>query len=146
MTRHRQVPRRYPRAARVNEVVREVLAETLERLSDPRLELVTLTGVELSRDLRVATVYYSAIVTNGSDPGIGDSTGDGGRRPGASGPKSAAAGLQAAAPPLRAALAREVRIKRLPELRFRADPAIEQGRRIDAVIQRLHTPEPGREP
>ncbi|MCL4294018.1 MAG: ribosome-binding factor A, partial [Acidimicrobiia bacterium] len=51
--------RRYPRTARVNEVVREVLADELERLSDPRLGLVTLTDVDVSADLRHADVYYS---------------------------------------------------------------------------------------
>ena len=41
-------PRRYPRMARVNEVVREALADELERLNDPRLGLVTITGVDVS--------------------------------------------------------------------------------------------------
>ena len=40
--------RRYERTARVNEVVREVLADELERLSDPRLGFVTVTGVEVT--------------------------------------------------------------------------------------------------
>ena len=57
MARPGQPPRRYPRTARVNEVVLETLAEELERLSDPRLGFVTLTGVEVSPDLRQATVY-----------------------------------------------------------------------------------------
>lgn len=56
-------PRRYPRSARVNEVVRETIADELERLSDPRLGLVTVTGVDVSPDLRQATVYYSALET-----------------------------------------------------------------------------------
>ena len=56
-----QPPRRYPRMARVNEVVLEALADELERLSDPRLGLVTITGVDVSADLRHATVYYSAL-------------------------------------------------------------------------------------
>ena len=54
-------PRRYPRTARVNEVVREALGDELERLSDPRLGLVTVTGVDVNADLRQATVYYSAL-------------------------------------------------------------------------------------
>ncbi len=58
---HRGSVRRYPRMARVNEVVREIIADELERLSDPRLGLVTVTGVEVSADLRHATVYYSAL-------------------------------------------------------------------------------------
>ena len=61
-------PRKYPRTARVNEVVREVLAEEIERLSDPRLGFVTLTDVEVSRDLRHATVYYSALGKRGRAP------------------------------------------------------------------------------
>ena len=71
-------PKRYPRTARVNEVMLEVLADELERMSDPRLELVTLTGVDVSRDLAHAKVYYStltatAVDARGSDPrGSGD--------------------------------------------------------------------------
>ena len=61
MARQGQPPRRYPRTARVNEVVLETLAEELERLSDPRLGFVTLTGVDVSPDLRQATVYYSVL-------------------------------------------------------------------------------------
>ena len=49
--------RRYDRTARVNEVVREVLADELERIGDPALGLLTITGVEVTPDLRQATVY-----------------------------------------------------------------------------------------
>ena len=56
MARPGQPPRRYPRTARVNEVVLETLAEELERLSDRRLGFVTLTGVEVSPDRRQGTV------------------------------------------------------------------------------------------
>jgi ribosome-binding factor A len=53
----KRTARPYPRRARVNEIVREVLADEIERLSDPRLGLVTVTGVDVSPDLRHATVY-----------------------------------------------------------------------------------------
>ena len=52
---------RYPRTARVNEVIVEIVAEELSRLSDPRLELVTVTGAEASTDLALRDVYYSAL-------------------------------------------------------------------------------------
>ena len=54
---------RYARSLRVNEVLRQVLAEELERLADAdeRLRLVTVTGVECAPDLRQATVYLSSI-------------------------------------------------------------------------------------
>ncbi|HEY7137410.1 MAG TPA: 30S ribosome-binding factor RbfA [Acidimicrobiia bacterium] len=116
MTRHQHGTRRYPRSARVNEVVREVIADEVERLSDPRLELVTVTGVEVSGDLREATVYYSAL-------GSSD---------------EAAVGLRSAASHLRAVLGREVRMKYLPRLSFREDPGVVQGRRVDEIIRDLH--------
>ncbi len=143
--------RRYPRMVRVNEVVREVVADELERLSDPRLGLVTVTGVEVSNDLRHATVYYSALDAGREQPKRS-------RRRGA--PPSAEpdadatvadaqaefkaqtrAALRSAAPHLRTALGRQVRLKYVPELTFREDPAIEQGERVEAIIREIHSQE-----
>ena len=111
--------RRYPRTLRINEVVREALADDLERLSDPRLTMVTITGVDVSPDLRHATVWYSALVGGHQDDEV-------------------AAGLRSAAPHLRSSLGREVRLKYLPELHFREDPAIEAGQRVEEIIRELH--------
>jgi ribosome-binding factor A len=110
-------PRRYPRTLRVNEVVRQVIADDLEQLSDPRLEMVTVTGVEVSADLRHATVFYAKLGKEEAE------TGD---------------ALARAAPRLRATLGREVRLKYLPELHFREDPAIQAGARIEAILRGLH--------
>jgi ribosome-binding factor A len=103
----------------VNEVVRESLAGELERLSDPRLGFVTVTGVEVTRDLRLADVYYS--VLGSADERV-----------------ESANALQSATPHLRAVIGRQVRLKYNPELRFREDPAIAQGQRIDDVIRSIH--------
>ncbi len=119
MTRRGHSPRRYPRAARVNEVVREVLADELERLSDPRLGFVTLTDVEVSADLRQATVYYSVLGSGEAHAQTADA-------------------LRSAGSHLRAALGRQVRLKYLPSLSFEEDPAVAQGQRVDDVIRRLH--------
>ncbi len=108
--------RRFPRSARVNEVVREVLAEEIERMSDPRLDLVTLTGVDVSADLREAAVYYSTLGSS----------------------EDAAAGLRSAAPHLRTVLGREVRLKYLPRLSFTEDPGVLQGRRVEELLRDLH--------
>ena len=115
-------PRRYPRTARVNEVVREALADELERLTDPRLELVTITGVDVNPDLREADVYFSALSSPAS-------------------PADAEAGLRAAASRLRAGLGKQVRLKYLPKLRFREDPAIVKGQRMEDLIRELHRPD-----
>lgn len=119
--------RRYPRTARVNEVVREIVADELERLSDPRLGMVTVTGVTVSPDLRNATVYYSAI-----DPGRGV-----GASPG-SGVEGTAEALRSAEPHLRAAIGRQVRMKYVPRLRFVVDPAVVAGARIERILRDLH--------
>ncbi len=116
--------RRYPRLARVNELVREVLADELERLSDPRLGFVTLTGVDVAADLRHATVYYSVL-------GLGQAQ------------EHTADGLRAASPHLKAVLGRQARLKYVPDLDFREDPAVATGQRIEQIIRELHAGETG---
>ena len=118
MTR-RQAPRQYPRAARVNEVVRETLADELERMSDPRLGFVTITGVEVSPDIRYADIYYSVLGT----PEERDESSN---------------ALRSASPRLRATIGKQVRLKFVPELRFREDPAIAQGQHIEGIIRSIH--------
>src|SRR5216110_982183 len=49
------------RMRRVNESVRQVLAEALPELKDPRIGLITVTGVDTAADLRRATVYISVL-------------------------------------------------------------------------------------
>ena len=54
----RQTARDYPRTARLNTLVREIIADELERIDDERLQLVTLTSVNVDGDLSRAAVYY----------------------------------------------------------------------------------------
>jgi ribosome-binding factor A len=133
-------PRKYPRMARVNEVVREALGDELERLSDPRLGIVTITGVDVSADLRQATVYYSALGRVGKKRRAVITELQPEQR------EELAAALNSAAPHLRAALGRQVRMKYTPELVFRADPSIAAGKRIDEIIRDLHRDDPEYDP
>ena len=50
-----------PRMLKVNSTLREVLAEEIERMSDSRLEMVSVTGVETSPNLRHAVVYIDVL-------------------------------------------------------------------------------------
>jgi ribosome-binding factor A len=120
--------RRYQRTARVNEVVREVLADELERLSDSSLGFVTITGVEVTPDLRQATVYYSALAPARSDAEAA-----------AKAAEDTAAALRAATPHLQAEINRQVRMKYTPHLVFREDPAIRTGERVDEILRQLHS-------
>ena len=117
--------RRYPRTARVNEVILEVLADELERMSDPRLELVTLTGVDVSRDLAVAKVYYSTMAATAADDA--DSVAD-----------DAGHALRSAASHLRGLVGREMRIRQVPRLTFIPDPGILAGQRIEEILRGIH--------
>lgn len=110
--------RRYPRSARVNELLREVLAAELERMEvlDERLGMLTITAVDCDPDLRHATVYL-------------DSLSDG-----------ESASLSAARVRLQAAISRGVRLKRTPQLRFAADPAVAAGRRVEDILRSIPRP------
>ena len=115
--------RRYPRTARLNELLREVLASELERLADTddRLLLATITHVEVAPDLRHATVLLSS-----PDPATVEALGEHRIR-------------------LQAAVGRQVRLKRTPQLCFVADAAIEMGRRVEAILRDLDTPRDARD-
>jgi ribosome-binding factor A len=106
------------RMRRVNEALRQVLSEAVPDLKDPRIGFVTVTGVRTTSDLRQATVYVSVL---GSD-----------RKRDAS-----LAGLEAAHAVLQARVARELRLKRTPQLAFEYDPAVERGVRMTQLIDEL---------
>jgi ribosome-binding factor A len=103
---------------RVNESVRQVLSEQVVRLKDPRIGFVTVTGVETSSDLRHARVFVSVL---GAER----------RR------EETLAGLEAAHSVLQGALARELRMKRTPQLAFEYDPSVERGVRMTKLIDEL---------
>jgi len=107
------------RMRRVNESVRQVLAEAVPELKDPRIGLVTETGVETTPDLRHATVYVSVLGSS--------------RKRAAT---LAAHGL------LQGRLARELRMKRTPQLTFEYDPSVERGVRMTQLIDELAPDDP----
>jgi ribosome-binding factor A len=113
------------RMQRVGEEFREILAEEIPKLKDPRVGFVTVVGVKVSPDLRHAWVAYTS---------MGDDKAKAGTR----------AALRSARPHLRAVIGRQVRLKYLPELDFEEDMTYEQGQRIDELIAGLRRPEDDR--
>jgi ribosome-binding factor A len=108
--------RRYSRLDRVNEALREVIADELERIEDERLELVTVTGVKVEPDLRHAVVWFDSL------------------RPTA----EVQSALTQHRVRMQAAVGRGLRIKRTPELSFVPDPAIAIGTRVEEILRGLH--------
>jgi ribosome-binding factor A len=106
------------RMRRVNEAVRQVLSEEVGRLKDPRIGFVTVTAVETSSDLRRARVFVSVLGAERKR-------------------EQTLAGLEAAHSVLQGALARELRLKRTPQLAFEYDPSVERGVRMTKLIDEL---------
>jgi ribosome-binding factor A len=109
----------YARSLRVNQVVRQVLAEEIERLADAdeRLRLVTITEVDTAPDLRHATVFLSSLTDDSTEA------------------------LVERRPQLQRALGRQVRMKRTPQLEFAVDPAVVAGSRVEDVLRRIREQE-----
>lgn len=107
------------RPERMAALLKEAIAAYLRSgAKDPRLAAVTVTDVEVSRDLAVATVRVSA---------LGD---DDAKRLGLE-------GLEHARGHLRTQLARELRLKQMPDLRFERDRGLEHARRIEDLLAQI---------
>ena len=111
-----------PRMRKVNELLREVIAEEAAELKDPRIGFLTITGVDTAPNLRTARVYYSVL-------------GDEAER------AETGAALKSAARRFQAAIGQQTRLKYTPVLEFRVDPSIDQGLRIEELLQQIHDEE-----
>ena len=105
------------RLRRVNELVREIVAEVLPGLKDPRIGFVTITDVRTSQDLSTAEVFYTVL------PDTPEARAD------------TEAGLRSAAPLIRREVGSQLRTRRTPDLHFVNDPLPEHGRRIESLLK-----------
>ena len=110
------MPREFARHQRLGTQILRTLSELLRfETKDPRLEGVSLTAVDLSRDLGVAKVYF----------GLLDPCGDA---------ESALEGLEKASGFRRGKLGKEIKVRHVPELRFIHDDSAEHGMKISELI------------
>ena len=114
--------RNYPRMARVDKLLREIIGEELERIDDDRLDLVTVTAVNCDRDLRRAVVFYDNLRGVEADEEL-------------------LAALAELRPRLQAEVNRQARLKCTPELRFEPDQAVRSASQIEQVLRELHQPD-----
>jgi len=110
------------RPSRVSEELREILAEEIPKLKDPRVGFVTVTGVHVTPDLRMARVRYTAM---GDEPAR----------------RATAAALRSARGHLRGVIGHQVRMKALPDLEFEEDETSESGDRIESLLRALQEEE-----
>ncbi len=110
------MPREFPRARRIEEQLKRLLSELVRReVKDPRVGLITITAVEVSRDLTHAKVFFTPFA------GIGDAA-------------VMLEALQHAAGYLRIQVRNQMRLRAAPELDFQLDDSIERGARLSALI------------
>lgn len=124
---------------RLDQHVKEAVAQIVEQeISDPRLNLVTITDVEVTSDQKYATVYWTAL-----DSGLVSR--DPSRTGGDALPEEdeVAAGFEAARSRIQGLVARRVQTRNTPELRFRPDPVASQAARVEDLIRRVRADERG---
>ena len=104
---------------RVGDLLRTHLTDLLERkVNDPRLQMVTITGVVVAPDAVRADVHFSVLG-------------------GAEAQAEAQDGLESAAGWLRRELGRRLRLRNTPELIFHYDPSLEHGEHIESILDEL---------
>ena len=113
--------RDYPRTARLNHLVQEIVADEIERLEDDQLGLFTVVAVDVEPDLRRATVFYTSLPATTGD-NESDELGE---------------ALAQHRGRLQAAIGRQAHLKRTPELVFRQDTVIRQAERIEEIMREI---------
>lgn len=108
----------YKRSVRVSDLIKEEVAQIImHRLRDPRIGFVTVTGVNVSEDLRHAKVYISILEGTKQDETLKI--------------------LNSSAKFIRGELASRVRIKFIPQLVFKLDESIEYGAKIERILNEI---------
>ncbi len=111
----------FSRADRVGGLIQEALSELIKlKIRDPRLAMVTITGVKMSRDLRLARIYFTI---------YGDHQ------------KSEAAvlGFESARGFIKRSLARRLGLRYMPDLNFFYDESFDYGAHIDQLLEKITT-------
>jgi len=110
----------FKRSEKVAEAIHEEVSTLLiNGVKDPRVGLVTVTGVKLTDDLRHATVFFSARGTDSER-------------------KDAEAGLNSAKGFLRREVGKMLRMRYVPEIIFRYDESVAYGSHIENILKQIH--------
>ena len=114
----------YKRSQRVSDLIREEVADIIQyKLKDPRIGFVTVTGVDLTDDLKIASVYVSILNKEERETSL--------------------AILNSAKSFIRSKLSRRLRMKTIPSISFRLDTSIEYGNKIDRLLDQIRQKDEG---
>jgi ribosome-binding factor A len=111
----------FSRADRVSGLIQEVLSDILSKeIADPRLAMATITGVRMSADLKVASIYYTI---SGGEKKV----------------EAAKAAFERARGFIKKKLARQLELRYMPELRFFHDGSFDYGSHIEQLLKSVKT-------
>jgi ribosome-binding factor A len=116
--------RGYDRTDRLGELLREIIAEELTEIDDDRLELVTITGVDVDRELERAKVFYTTLGQDERSPEILEALAEHRGR-------------------VRRAIGNQARVRRVPEVVFSPDDAQRSAERIEDILRNAELPVDG---
>ena len=109
--------RDFPRSRRIEDQIQRLLSDVIRNdVRDPRLSQAIITAVRVSRDLSVAWVYYSVLQADGDADSLDDA-------------------FKSAVGFMRSRLAKDLTVRRVPELRFELDETGENARAMDQLIE-----------
>ncbi len=113
------MPKDFPRSRRVADEIQRELAEIIRlELKDPRIGLITITGVEATNDLEHAKVFVTSLTA----------------KPGESSHEEVLRALRRAAGFLRSQLAHRMKLRLVPQLTFAYDESVEHGMHLSQLI------------
>lgn len=125
--------REFKRTDRVADQIQRDLAVLIQReIKDPRLGMVTISHAKVSKDLGYADIYITVMAIGDQDE--------------AEAVKASVKVLNAAAGFLRSELARGIKLRVMPQLRFHFDETVERGRRLHSLIENAYQQETTRRP
>ena len=111
----------YSRADRVSGLIQQALSEILLKgVKDPRLEMATITHVKMTRDLRIARIYFS--VPGGSEK-----------------IEAAREGFKSALGFVKASMGRKLGLRYMPDLEFYYDESFDYGAHIENLLDSIRT-------
>jgi ribosome-binding factor A len=111
----------FSRADRVSALIQEALSELLnKRIHDPRLKMTTITSVKMSRDLKLARIYFSIFGDNSKA-------------------QAAAEGFISARGFIKRSLAGKLGLRYMPDLKFFYDESFDHGAHIDELLEKIRS-------
>lgn len=113
----------FKRSEKVAEAVHELISELLVKgLKDPRIGFVTITGVKVTDDMHLATVYFTVIGTDAEK-------------------KATEQGLNSARGFIRKEMGKSLRMRYVPDIVFKYDVSVDYGYRIESILKEISSPE-----